>query len=162
MKVLAHDPFPAREWAQQNGVEYVDGMTLVQNSDVISLHTPLTPETKHIIRVRAPGHEVGRDSHQRQPRRSDRYSGVDPIAQIRPPRWCRVGRLRGRGRRVLEDLSGQVLQDDDLARLLTFPNVLITSHQAFLTREALSDIARTTVANLQALGNGQPLSKVPC
>jgi D-lactate dehydrogenase len=55
-----------------------------------------------------------------------------------------------------EDLSGQVLQDDELARLLTFPNVLITSHQAFLTREALSDIARTTVANLEALAAGRP------
>ena len=54
-----------------------------------------------------------------------------------------------------EDLSGQVLQDDELARLLTFPNVLITSHQAFLTREALADIARTTVANLVALDSGQ-------
>ena len=55
-----------------------------------------------------------------------------------------------------EDLSGQVLQDDELARLLTFPNVLITAHQAVLTREALSDIARTTVANLRALAAGLP------
>ena len=55
-----------------------------------------------------------------------------------------------------EDLSGQVLHDDELARLLTFPNVLITSHQAFLTREALSDIARTTVTNLEALATGKP------
>jgi len=55
-----------------------------------------------------------------------------------------------------EDLSGQVLHDDTLARLLTFPNVLITSHQAFLTREALSDIARTTIANLEALVTGKP------
>ena len=55
-----------------------------------------------------------------------------------------------------EDLSGQVLQDDELARLLTFPNVLITSHQAFLTREALTNIARTTVANLVALAGGTP------
>jgi D-lactate dehydrogenase len=55
-----------------------------------------------------------------------------------------------------EDLSGQVLQDDELARLLTFPNVLITSHQAFLTREALSNIAQTTVANLQALADKKP------
>jgi D-lactate dehydrogenase len=55
-----------------------------------------------------------------------------------------------------EDLSGQVLQEDELARLLTFPNVLITSHQAFLTREALSDIARTTVTNLEALATGVP------
>ena len=55
-----------------------------------------------------------------------------------------------------EDLSGEVLQDDVLARLLTFPNVLITAHQAFLTREALSDIAQTTLANLKALANGTP------
>ena len=55
-----------------------------------------------------------------------------------------------------EDLSGQVLQDDDLARLLTFPNVLITAHQAFLTHEALSDIARTTIANLRALADRRP------
>ena len=55
-----------------------------------------------------------------------------------------------------EDLSGKVLQDDQLARLLTFPNVLITSHQAFLTREALGDIARTTIANLVALRQGKP------
>ena len=53
-----------------------------------------------------------------------------------------------------EDLSGTVLQDDDLARMLTFPNALITSHQAFLTNEALDDIARTTMANLHALANG--------
>ena len=55
-----------------------------------------------------------------------------------------------------EDLSAQVLQDDELARLLTFPNVLITAHRAFLTREALADIARTTVANLEALASGRP------
>ena len=55
-----------------------------------------------------------------------------------------------------EDLSGQVLQDDELARLLTFPKVLVTAHQAFLTREALDDIARTTVANLEALAAGRP------
>jgi D-lactate dehydrogenase len=55
-----------------------------------------------------------------------------------------------------EDLSGRVLQDDELARLLTFPNVLITAHQAFLTREALADIARTTIANLNALATRQP------
>jgi len=55
-----------------------------------------------------------------------------------------------------EDLSGQILQDDDLARLLTFPNVLITAHQAFLTQEALAEIARVTVANLTASANGTP------
>ena len=55
-----------------------------------------------------------------------------------------------------EDLSGQILHDDELARLLTFPNVLITAHQAFLTQEALAEIARVTAANLAAFANGQP------
>jgi D-lactate dehydrogenase len=55
-----------------------------------------------------------------------------------------------------EDLSGQILHDDELARLLTFPNVLITAHQAFLTQEALAEIARVTVTNLRAFGAGQP------
>ena len=55
-----------------------------------------------------------------------------------------------------EDLSGQILHDDDLARLLTFPNVLITAHQAFLTQEALAEIARVTAANLAAFAKGQP------
>jgi len=55
-----------------------------------------------------------------------------------------------------EDLSGQVLQDDELARLLTFPNVLVTAHQAFLTREALGEIARVTVENLLRVGTGEP------
>jgi len=73
------------------------------------------------------------------------------------------GRLGGVGLDVyeeeegvfFEDLSGQILHDDDLARLLTFPNVLITAHQAFLTREALSEIARVTVTNLLAFANKQ-------
>ncbi len=55
-----------------------------------------------------------------------------------------------------EDLSGQILHDDDLARLLTFPNVLITAHQAFLTQEALAEIARVTATNLAAFAKGQP------
>jgi D-lactate dehydrogenase len=55
-----------------------------------------------------------------------------------------------------EDLSGQILQDDDLARLLTFPNVLITAHQAFLTQEALAEIARVTITNLTAFAKDQP------
>ena len=157
MKVLAYDPYPAREWAQQSGVEYVDCLTLAQNSDVISLHTPLTPETRHIIRRESlqamkPGAILINVS---------RGALIDTTALIQA---LKSGRLGGVGLDVyeeeegvfFEDLSGQVLQDDDLARLLTFPNVLITAHQAFLTREALSDIARTTVANLQALGSGQP------
>jgi D-lactate dehydrogenase len=158
MKVLAYDPFPDREWAKQNGVEYVEApYDLLRNSDVISLHTPLTPETRHIIRAETldlmkPGGILINVS---------RGALVDTKALIRA---LKSGHLAGVGLDVyeeeegifFEDLSGCVLQDDELARLLTFPNVLITSHQAFLTIEALSEIARTTVANISALAGKEP------
>jgi D-lactate dehydrogenase len=153
MRVLAHDLFPDHEWAKQTGVEYVDDPAiLLGNSDVVSLHTPLTPETRYTIRAETiglmrPGSILINVS---------RGALVDTRALIEA---LKSGRLAGVALDVyeeeegifFEDLSGDVLHDDDLARLLTFPNVLITSHQAFLTAEALSEIARTTVANILAL-----------
>ena len=157
MRVLAYDPFPAVEWAQQHGVEYTDPRTIAGECEVISLHTPLTPETHHIIcreslELIKPGAILINVS---------RGALIDTKALIEA---LKSGRLGGVALDVyeeeegvfFEDLSGQILQDDDLARLLTFPNVLITAHQAFLTREALDEIARVTVANLTAFANGQP------
>jgi D-lactate dehydrogenase len=157
MKVLAFDPFPSPDWAKDYGVEYTDAKTLARECEVISLHTPLTPETYHIIRhetleLMKPGTILINVS---------RGALIDTKALIAALK-CR--RLGGVGLDVyeeeegvfFEDLSGQILQDDDLARLLTFPNVLITAHQAFLTQEALSEIARVTVANLTALATGAP------
>jgi len=157
MKVLAYDPFPDDDWARQFGVEYVDVPSkLASESDVISLHTPLTPQTKYIIRAETlalmkPGSILINVS---------RGALVDTRALIAA---LKSGRLGGVALDVyeeeegifFEDLSGQVLHDDELARLLTFPNVLITAHQAFLTSEALAEIARTTVANLTALAEGK-------
>jgi len=153
MRVLAYDPFPDHEWAKQAGVEYAEDPTvLLRNSDVISLHTPLTPETRYIIReetidLMRPGSILINVS---------RGALVDTKALIQA---LKSGRLAGVGLDVyeeeegifFEDLSCGVLHDDELARLLTFPNVLITSHQAFLTGEALTEIAHTTVANIAAL-----------
>jgi D-lactate dehydrogenase len=157
MKVLAYDPFPSLDWAKKFGVEYTDAKTLARESEVISLHTPLTPETHHIIRretleLMKPGTILINVS---------RGALIDTKALIEA---LKCGRLGGVGLDVyeeeegvfFEDLSGQILHDDELARLLTFPNVLITAHQAFLTREALSEIARVTVANLTAFANGKP------
>jgi D-lactate dehydrogenase len=153
MRVLAFDPFPSDEWARRVGVEYVatlDG--LLRTSDVVSLHTPLTPETKYTIRAET----LALMKRGSTLINSSRGALVDTRALIDA---LKSGHLAGVGLDVyeeeegifFEDLSGDILQDDDLARLLTFPNVLITSHQAFLTNEALSDIARTTVANMSAL-----------
>ncbi len=157
MKVVAHDPYPNKEWAAQVGIEYVNQPTLAASSDVISLHVPLTPETKHMIR---------RETIALMKRgvilvNVSRGALVDTTALIEA---LKAGHVAGVGLDVyeeeegifFEDLSGQVLHDDELARLLTFPNVIITAHQAFLTREALADIARTTVANLDALASGKP------
>lgn len=161
MMVLAYDPFPDHDWARQFGAQYVDAPSkLAPESDVISLHTPLTPETKHIIRAETlklmkPGSILINVS---------RGALVDTPALIAA---LKSGHLGGVALDVyeeeegifFEDLSGQVLHDDDLARLLTFPNVLITSHQAFLTNEALAEIARATVANLTALAAGKPFAE---
>jgi D-lactate dehydrogenase len=157
MRVLAYDLFPSAEWAKKYGIEYTDPRTLAQESEVISLHTPLTPETYHIIRretieLMKPGAILINVS---------RGALIDTKSLIEA---LKCGRLGGVGLDVyeeeegvfFEDLSGKILQDDELARLLTFPNVLITAHQAFLTREALAEIARVTVANLLAFNAGEP------
>ena len=157
MKVLAFDLFPSKEWAQQHGIEYTDPRTLARQADVISLHTPLTPETHHIVRretleLMKPGTILINVS---------RGALIDTKALIEALKCERLG---GVGLDVyeeeegifFEDFSGKILHDDELARLLTFPNVLITAHQAFLTREALSEIARVTVANLTAFAAGKP------
>jgi D-lactate dehydrogenase len=157
MRVLAYDLYPDHEWAKQTGVEYVEAVSvLLRNSDVISLHTPLTPETKYTIRAETI--ELMRSGSILI--NVSRGALVDTKALIEA---LKSGRVAGVGLDVyeeeegifFEDLSGGVLQDDELARLLTFPNVLITSHQAFLTHEALSEIACTTVANIAALARQQ-------
>ena len=153
MRALAYDPFPDHRWAKQTGVEYVkDSSVVLRNSDVVSLHTPLTPETRHTIRAETiklmkPGSILINVS---------RGALVDTRALIQ---GLKSRHLAGVALDVyeeeegifFEDLSCDVLHDDQLARLLTFPNVLITSHQAFLTKEALTQISRTTVANISAL-----------
>jgi D-lactate dehydrogenase len=157
MRVLAYDPVQSVEWAKQYGVEYTDPKMLARESEVISLHTPLTPETHHVIRrdtleLMKPGTILINVS---------RGALIDTKALIEA---LKSGKLGGVGLDVyeeeegifFEDLSGQILHDDELARLLTFPNVLITAHQAFLTREALAEIARVTATNLIAFAEGKP------
>jgi D-lactate dehydrogenase len=155
MKVLAYDPFPNYEWAEKTGVQYAEApAVLLRNSDVVSLHTPLTPETKHLIRTET----IKLMKHGSILINVSRGALVDTKALIKA---LKAGQIAGVGLDVyeeeegifFEDLSCGVLHDDELARLLTFPNVLITSHQAFLTTEALAEIARTTVANISALAD---------
>ena len=154
--ILAYDPYADKDWAERNNVEYVGLQTLLAASDVVSLHTPLVPETHHLLNEKTiammkPGAYLVNTS---------RGKLVDTSALIEA---LKKGHLGGVALDVyeeeegifFEDLSGEVLMDDELSRLLTFPNVLISSHQAFLTREALSEIARVTVGNLLQLARGE-------
>lgn len=156
MKVLAFDPFPNFEWAGRSGVEYVDLDGIASESDIVSLHAPLTPKTDRIINADF----LARMKTEAMLVNVSRGRLVHTAAVIAA---LKSGKLGGVALDVyeeeegvfFEDLSGQVLEDDELARLLTFPNVLITAHQAFLTSEALSEISRVTTENLLRFAAGQ-------
>jgi len=144
-RVLAYDPFPDATL----GLEYVTMDALLSASDIISIHCPLTPETHHLIDAAA----VGQMKRGVMLINTSRGAIVDTRAVIRGLKTGALGHLgldvyEEEADLFFEDLSGQVLQDDIFARLLTFPNVLITAHQAFLTHEALLAIARTTLDNV--------------
>lgn len=131
---------------------------IYEQADIVSLHVPLTPATYHLINADA----LARMKKGVMLINTGRGALVDSQSTIDA---LKSGHLGAAGLDVYEeeegvffhDLSGQVLQDDVLARLLTFPNVLITSHQAFLTREALANIAETTLANVRAFERREPL-----
>jgi len=155
MTVVAHDPFPSTDWAAAHGVTYQPLPDVLAASDIVSLHLPLSPETHHLIDATT----VGLMKPGAMLVNTSRGKLIDTTAVIDA---LKSGRLGGLAIDVyeeeegvfFEDLSGTVLQDDELARLLTFPNVLITAHQAFLTREAVSEIARVTVTNLLRISRG--------
>jgi len=161
-RVLAADPQknPACETL---GVAYVDLDELFASSDIISLQCPLTPDTHHLINdetiaLMKPGVMLVNTS---------RGAVIDTQAVLRGLKSGRVGALgldvyEEESDLFFEDLSDSYIPDDVFARLLTFPNVLITGHQGFFTREALSAIARTTLANIaQFRETGAPLHPVP-
>lgn len=156
-KVLAFDLHPDSEM-QKAGVTYVTLAELFQRSDIISLHVPLTPETKHII-------DAGALAQMKKGvylLNTGRGALIDTSALIA---GLKTGHVGAAGLDVYEEeegifyqnLSNQVLQDDVLARLLTFPNVLVTSHQAFFTHEAVTNIATTTLENITEFEKGLSL-----
>lgn len=141
------------------GVRYVPLDELFETSDIVSLHVPLTPETHHLVDARA----LARMKRGIVIVNTGRGALIDTPALVAALKGEHVG---GAALDVYEeeeglffrDLSDRVLQDDVLARLLTFPNVLVTAHQAFLTREALANIAATTLASVTAFERGEPLA----
>ncbi len=157
-RLLCFDVAPAASLERELGARYVPLETLYAEADILTLHVPLTPGTHHLLDARA----LARMKRGVMIINTGRGALIDSRALIDALKQGHVGAA---GLDVYEeeegiffqDLSGTMLQDDVLARLLTFPNVLVTSHQAFLTREALGNIAETTLASVQAFERGELL-----
>ena len=168
MEVLGYDPCPDEAFAQERGryaaeagITYVSLDELYSRADIISLHCPLTDQTRHMIDAEAIGQmkdgviiiNTGRGQLIRT---SDLIEGL------------KEKKIGAAGLDVYEeeadyfyqDTSDRIMDDDMLARLLSFNNVILTSHQGFFTREALDNIARTTLENIQAFSHGECLNEV--
>ena len=149
MRVLAYDKFPAAGLDNGDTVRYVPLDTLLAESDVISLHCPLTEETHHLIDAAA----IERCKKGVVLLNTSRGALVDAEALLAGIKSRKIGAAcldvyEEESDLFFEDNSGHILEDDTLARLISMPNVIVTSHQAFLTEEALENIAETTVKNL--------------
>ncbi len=147
-RVLAVDPFQD-DHLLALGVEYVDLPTLLAESDLITLNCPLTPETHHLVDADA----IGAMKPGVMIVNTGRGALIDTSAVIDGLKSGQIGSLaldvyEEEAALFFEDRSDEIIDDDQFARLLTFPNVLITAHQAFLTHEALAAIASTTVDNV--------------
>ena len=147
-KVVATDPEPNEE-CRRVGVDYVALEDLLASAEVISLHCPLTPDTRHLVGANA----LARMKDGVMLVNTSRGGLIDTTAAIGALKSGRLGSLgldvyEEEGDLFFEDLSESGIGDDVFARLLTFPNVVVTGHQGFFTEEALNRIARTTIANL--------------
>ena len=158
MKIIAYDPYPNEKWAGETGATYVSKEEIFRQSDVLSLHCPLTEETKHIV-----NHDTMKMMKQDAVIiNTGRGALIDSKALVHA---LKHGHIGGIGMDVYEeeskyffsDWSTDIMTDDVLARLLTFPNVIITGHQAFLTTNALKNLADTTLENIKAFAGGEEL-----
>ncbi len=160
-RILAYDKFPNKEMMER-GIEYVELQDLYRQSDIISLHCPLTHETFHMINEYA----IAAMKEGVMIVNTSRGPLVDTNAVIEGLKKGKVGYLgldvyEEEEELFFEDLSEEVIQDDQFVRLQTFPNVLITAHQAFFTKEAVNNISETTFENIKEyLEKGSSPNKV--
>jgi D-lactate dehydrogenase len=163
MTVVAYDPFPNEDYARTAGIEYVSLDKLYARADVLSLHCPLTSDTEHMINAESirsmkPGVMIIN---------TGRGKLIDTAALIEGLKSGRIGCAgldvyEEENQYFFEDRSTEMITDDVFARLLTFPNVLVTSHQGFFTAEALHNIAETTLKNLTEFFQGGYLQNEVC
>lgn len=147
MKAIAYDAFPAKE----SDIEYTSLEELFEKSDIISLHCPLTDETRHMIDCRA----IEKMKKGVIILNTSRGALIDAQALLDGIKARKVGAAcldvyEEESDIFFEDRSGHILNDELLSRLISMPNVIVTSHQAFLTEEALNNIAETTVNNIRS------------
>ncbi len=157
--IIAYDPYPVPD----SDINYVSLETLFKNSDIISLHCPLTKDTQHIINkdsicMMKDGVYIVNTSRGAL---IDSEALLDAIKERKVGGAC-LDVYEEEGDLFFEDASGEILDDDVLARLISMPNVIITSHQAFLTNEALSNIASTTLKNIEDFISEKSLKNEIC
>lgn len=158
MTILGTDPYPDEEFARNNDMTYVTKEELFAKSDIISLHCPLTPETNHMINgesiaLMKPGVMIVNTGRGQLINTEDLIEGL----KSKKIGSAALDVYEEEGNYFYEDISNSIIEDDRLARLLSFNNVLVTSHQAFFTREALHNIATTTLQNVQDYVEGKEL-----
>jgi D-lactate dehydrogenase len=156
-RVLAADPYPD-EALVALGVRYGAPAEVIAASDLVTLHCPLTPGTHHLLDAA----ELARMRRGALVVNTSRGAILDAEAAIEALKSGQLGGLaidvyEQEADLFFEDLSNEIIQDDTLQRLMMFPNVLVTGHQAFFTREALENIADTTLGNIRAFARGEPL-----
>lgn len=159
-KLLAYDPYPNPQ-VEALGARYLSLEELLQQAQIISLHCPLTPQTRHLINAQS----LATMQRGAMLINTGRGALVDTPALSEALKSGQLGYLgldvyEEEALLFFEDRSDHPLQDDVLARLLTFPNVIVTAHQAFLTHEALGAIAQTTLDNIKAWASGVPQNLV--
>ena len=163
VNIIAYDPYPNYKTAEEIGFEFVDLDVLYKNSDIISLNCPLTKETKHMInedtiKMMKDGVILVN---------TGRGALVESIDLIEGLKSKKIGAAaldvyEEESDYFFEDLSTDIIEDDVLARLLSFNNVLITSHQGFFTKEALDAISETTLKNIMEFSKDEKLSNEVC
>ncbi|MCI1208575.1 MAG: 2-hydroxyacid dehydrogenase [Treponema sp.] len=158
MKIVLYDVYPNKEWAAEKGYTYLPLEEFFTKVDVVSLHCPLTEETKHIINAESLK-LMKKDSVIIN---TGRGALIETKALVDALKKNRIGGAaldvyEEESQYFFSDWSVNVIKDDDLIRLMTFPNVIITGHQAFLTTNALSAIADTTLGNVKSFMAGDEL-----
>lgn len=159
MNVIAYDKFPAKD----SDIEYVELEALFERSDIISFHCPLTDENRHMVNP---------ESIEKMKKgviliNTSRGALIDSAALVEGIKERKIGAAcldvyEEESDVFFHDYSGHIVDDDTLARLISMPNVIVTSHQAFLTNEALSNIADVTLSNISEFFNNDTCSNEIC